>query len=172
MNRTQAHWALLKVSSLVCAVLFVLICVSILDTRPHTGSSEMREIVGDVVRRVPAAIPNLLKEKPKPQAANNFQVWQPPCLDANTKMTGMKTDSAWVRVSTHNCDPTEEISESKLENKSNGYVATMFSQSRSKTTSDFIPLADGANQFNMEVKLRSGERFSYQWTIDKTAAAN
>lgn len=132
----------------------------------------MPEIVGDVVSRVPAAIPALLKEKTKPRTSPSFEVWRPPCLDANTQLTGMQTSSAWLRVSTNNCDRGLQISETKLENKSNGYVATVFTPTPDKLTSDFIPLTEGPNQFQMEVKMNSGERFSYRWTIDRRPIAS
>lgn len=171
MNRTQAHWALLKTSSVLCAVLFAGICVSILDSRPsatRTALVEVPELAYNVVKRVPASL--LLKDKPKIQPAKTFKVWQPPCLQAKTKFNDFKTDSSWIRISTQSCDETHEISQSKLENKSNGYVATIFTTSANQLTSDFIPLVDGANEFQMEVKLDSGKRFNYQWTVERTVA--
>jgi len=172
MNRTQAHRALLKTSSVLCAVLFVGVCVSILDARPSSAAgpslAEVPELAYNVVTRVPASL--LLKEKHKAPPIKSFKVWQPPCLQAKTKFEELKTDSSWIRISTQSCDEDQEIAESKLENKSNGYVATIFSTSANQLTSDFIPLVDGANQFQMDVKLESGKHFNYQWTVERTPA--
>lgn len=171
MNRTQAHRALLKTSLGLCAVLFAGICVSILDARPSSAGTtlaEVPELAYNVVKRVPASL--LLKEKPKAPPIKTFKVWQPPCLQAKTKFNDLKTDSSWIRISTQSCDEDQEISDSKLENKSNGYVATVFTTSATQLTSDFIPLIDGTNEFQMDVKLESGKHLNYQWTVERTPA--
>jgi hypothetical protein len=172
MNRSQAHWALLKTSLVVCAVLFSIFCVSILDSRPNGSTLASVELVSDVVKRVPAAIPGLIKESRHPRVVGGFQVMKTPCLGAHTKIDGLETNSVWIRLAADNCNTDDEISETHLENKSNGYVATIFTPTPDKMTSDFIPLAEGPNQFEMNVKTQSGENFKYQWTVDRRPTAS
>lgn len=81
----------------------------------------------------------------------------------------MRTDSGWLRISADTCDSTIEITESKLQNVSNGYVATVFNLSPSHLTSDFIPLTSGPNVLQMDLTADSGEKFSYRWTVDRSA---
>lgn len=171
MNRTQARIALLKLTFVVCALLSVLVGVSVWDTRPSHSLSMVPDVVS-VVARVPAAIPGLLKEqKPKSQVRPGFQVWKAPCLSAAAHMKSMSTDSGYLRISTHTCDAELQIKGSKLKNVSNGYVATVFTLQPSQLTSDFIPLAEGKNLMQMELTLDTGERFSYEWSIDRQPIA-
>jgi hypothetical protein len=171
MNRSQAHQALLKVSLAVCGVLFVFVFVSILDTRPNRASVGSA-LVDNVVKRVPAAIPGLMKETHRPHAIGSFQVVKTPCLGRHTQFSELETTSFWIRLAADNCDQKNEISDAHLENKSNGYVATVFTSAPDKITSDFIPLAEGPNFFEMSVKMNSGEQYSYRWTVDRRPTAS
>ena len=171
MNRTQAQIALLKFSLITCAILAVALCVSILDSRPSHSPSVVPELVTDVMR-VPASIPALLMDAKVEAPRANFKIWTPACLSSGRRPDALTTESRWLRLTTGTCDESEQILESRLENKSNGYVATVFQHTPSRFTSDFIPLAAGNNQLTMELTFASGERLDFQWSVQRQPTAS
>jgi hypothetical protein len=170
MNRTQAQLALLKYSALVFAVLGLLTAVSVWDARPTSSPSVILE---ELAKRVPASIPRLLETpKPDPIIRPNFEVLQLPCLNSRSAFKAQQTDSHWLRISSELCAQANKIIESHLENQSNGFVATVFLRTTHQFTSDFIPLNEGANDLRMELTLASGEKYTYQWKINRSIASN
>lgn len=167
MNRTQAKLFLLKFSLAVAAGLFVLVCVSILDTRP----SESPAVVPEALLRVPASLPRLLGEKKPAIQYPSFEVWQPECLAANSMFQPIATVSPWLRISTSTCD-SADIETSELRNESNQFEATIFSRSSFQFTSDFIPLVPGENKLHMDLTLKTGEKRSYDWTVTRSTGSN
>lgn len=165
MNRTQAHIALLKVSLIFAGLLAGLVGVSVLNTRPTAGPSIVAGVVNNMVARVPAAIPRLLKDKSAAKIVRpEFEVWNIPCLGQQGLATH-QTQSRWIRLSTHDCESA--FSASHLENKTNGFVATIFVPNSAMMTSDFIPLNVGANQLNLDVTMDSGEKIKLSWVVTR-----
>jgi hypothetical protein len=167
MNRSQAQTALLKCAVALCAVMFVCVCVSILDARPDSESTVVERAM-----RLPASLPNLLHEKKISVIHPSFQLWEPACLEKTSKFEPFAANAQWLRISAAICNEDSEIQTSLIHNETNHFDATTFAQSNFQFTSDLIPLTLGQNKLHAEIVLQNGDRLSYDWVVNRNATAS
>lgn len=161
MDRNQVRVALLKILLMVLCGSTWLFWSFIFSTRPE----QINEDTLSSLVRLPASLPvQLVTPTTKTLPPIEMSAVMVPCWDS-PQTEAQATSARWVRLVGRSCKSTGQV---WVENKSNGYVATVFDQQLgAKLTTDYIPLNQGHNEIIIRFEPEPGVQVENRFTLLK-----
>jgi len=77
-------------------------------------------------------------------------------VDCSGSIQNFETTSSRIRLKGANCQTGPGINTAQIKNSSNGFVATVFHQTPSSFTTDYINLSEGTNEIQLNFQNEKG----------------
>ncbi len=167
MDRNQVRLALLKISFAGFVAMSWLFSSFIWESRPQEQGNDALSSLVRLPASLPAQlpiVPSLLAPTTKPLPAIRMDALAIACWDKQDNR-GRSTDSRWVRLTGKPCQSPPSADTVRVQNLSNGYMATVFSQTSAELTTDYIPLETGANEILIRFETEPGVQLESKFTL-------
>lgn len=152
MSSDKLEKGIFKITAGIVFVFTVLLSFNLLSFRPS-----LKDFI--LSSRAPAALASESKSLSGKLSASNELEQILPCLE-NGGAYKFTAPTQRLRIEATLCKAKSEINNSKIINKANGFVATVFKLSATEFTTDLIDLQPGNNAIKVAHTLANGEVIS------------
>jgi hypothetical protein len=149
MNSVRLEKGLFNLTAAIVFAVFIILIFNLLSFRPSPRKSLNSSRTPASVIGESAALGALTVAPPEERKL--------PCLNDGSTFH-LSSPSRRLRLAGKVCAKNAEVTESLIVNKTNGFVATVFSLPNREFTTDLIDLNPGENHIHISHRLAGGQR--------------
>ena len=155
MDLNHSRLNQLKLTFVLSLIMLWISASFVLGSKPEVADSDpLAELV-----RLPANIPAQLQPAPRVPELVEMDVLPLSCWDRSESSQEHTTSARWLRMTGKLCDHLGPSDRLEVRNLTNGYSATVFNFNNGQLTTDFMPMALGANEIQLAIHTEDGAHF-------------